>query len=212
MVFTIIYDFYIIVFCKIVRFHMDFLEGKKIGYKDGYMRCGRKLFHRVVWEHFKGPIPKNHVIHHKDGNKLNNSIDNLECLTQAEHSRLHRLQESEILSKRMSKNSEKIHAWLKTEIGKNFLSNKAKKGYANRPLVSFSCEECGVDFSTKHVMHTKFCSDRCVSRARRKSGIDNEERICIICSKNFIINKYQLTKTCSKPCRAKHIGNLKRKS
>ena len=32
------------------------------------------------------------IVHHKDGNKLNNSIDNLELLTRAEHINLHRIE------------------------------------------------------------------------------------------------------------------------
>ena len=197
---------------RVVRFEMDFLEGKKTRIKHGYQYCGKKLFHRLIWEHFKGEIPKKHVIHHKDGNRLNNSIENLECMSQSEHVRLHRLQETHILSKRMSDNSEKIHAWLCTEKGKKFLSDKAKKQFIERPLRSCVCCECGKDFLSKHTIPTKFCSNNCMSRERRKSGKDNQERACIICSKPFVINKYQLTKTCSKPCRATYIGNLKRKS
>lgn len=51
--------------------------------------------HRLVWEKHNGPIPEGYVIHHKDGNGLNNSIENLEMMTRAEHVRHHkpRLQE-----------------------------------------------------------------------------------------------------------------------
>lgn len=44
-----------------------------------------KYLHRLVWEHVVGPIPNNCEIDHKDGNKRNNSIDNLQCLTIKEH-------------------------------------------------------------------------------------------------------------------------------
>lgn len=36
------------------------------------------LVHRLIWEAFNGPIPKGMVINHKDENKLNNRLDNLE--------------------------------------------------------------------------------------------------------------------------------------
>jgi hypothetical protein len=47
----------------------------------------RELMHRVVWEHYNGKIPKGHDIHHKDHDKENNIIDNLELYTKAEHAK-----------------------------------------------------------------------------------------------------------------------------
>lgn len=41
------------------------------------------MAHRVVWEWLKGPIPDGLQINHKDLNKQNNTIDNLELLTGA---------------------------------------------------------------------------------------------------------------------------------
>lgn len=48
----------------------------------------------------------------------------------------------------------------------------------------------------------KFCSNNCKSAYRRKSGVDNEERICKICGEIFITNKYSKAKVCSKKCSA----------
>lgn len=44
--------------------------------------------HRLEWEKHHGPIPKGHVVIFKDGNKNNIHINNLECLTRAELSKL----------------------------------------------------------------------------------------------------------------------------
>lgn len=46
--------------------------------------------HRLIYEEAYGPIPKGYHIHHKDGNKLNNDLSNLEILTASEHIRLHK--------------------------------------------------------------------------------------------------------------------------
>lgn len=49
-----------------------------------------KMLHRLVWEDHYGIIPDGCVIHHKDGNKLNNDIHNLEIMDNFEHNQLHK--------------------------------------------------------------------------------------------------------------------------
>ena len=44
--------------------------------KDGVW----KLTHRVIWEEVHGEIPKGHIVRFKDGNTMNLSILNLECI------------------------------------------------------------------------------------------------------------------------------------
>lgn len=45
--------------------------------------------HRWVWEQANGPIPAGYLVHHRNGDKLDNRLENLELLTHAEHSRHH---------------------------------------------------------------------------------------------------------------------------
>lgn len=53
-----------------------------------------KLLHRLIFEDFyQINLPDNIVIHHEDGNKLNNEIWNLIPMTKEEHSRLHAVRE-----------------------------------------------------------------------------------------------------------------------
>lgn len=42
--------------------------------------------HRLLWELFVGPIPDGYQIDHKDGNSLNNSLDNLRLATPSQNS------------------------------------------------------------------------------------------------------------------------------
>lgn len=44
--------------------------------------------HRYVWESNYGHIPKGYVIHHIDGDRTNNDINNLEILTKERHDRI----------------------------------------------------------------------------------------------------------------------------
>lgn len=57
------------------------------GYLRGSVNGERILMHRYVWREHKGVIPKGFDIHHLDEDKTNNSVENLECLPKAEHSR-----------------------------------------------------------------------------------------------------------------------------
>ncbi|GAY30719.1 Uncharacterised protein [Prevotella sp. MGM2] len=43
------------------------------------------LLHRLVYEAFVGPIAPGMEIHHKDGNRQNNCISNLQCLSKKAH-------------------------------------------------------------------------------------------------------------------------------
>lgn len=47
--------------------------------------------HRAVWSYHFGEIPVGCQIHHIDCNPTNNDISNLQCLTVAEHRRIHNL-------------------------------------------------------------------------------------------------------------------------
>ena len=48
-----------------------------------------KRLHRLIWEAYNGELPEDMVIHHIDGNKTNNDINNLEVLSKSDHSVLH---------------------------------------------------------------------------------------------------------------------------
>lgn len=51
--------------------------------------CNGKLMHRFIYEELVGDIPDGYVIHHKDLDKSNNDLSNLEMMTSSEHKALH---------------------------------------------------------------------------------------------------------------------------
>ena len=48
-----------------------------------------RSIHILVWEAFNGYITETFIIHHKDENKFNNNIENLQIISILEHNRLH---------------------------------------------------------------------------------------------------------------------------
>ncbi len=48
--------------------------------------------HVYVWVHHHGPLAQGHVVHHRDHNKLNAQLSNLEALDRRAHAQRHRLE------------------------------------------------------------------------------------------------------------------------
>lgn len=73
---------------------MIFYDGHKV-YMNGkypaiYLNGKSKHVHRLEWIKHYGEIPKGCIIHHKNENKLDWSIDNLELLTKSVHIKKHK--------------------------------------------------------------------------------------------------------------------------
>ena len=77
-------------------------KGGKITDSDGYIRIycrthkykdchGYVREHRLILEKFLGRyITMDEVVHHKDGNRSNNNLLNLQLVTKAEHNTIHK--------------------------------------------------------------------------------------------------------------------------
>ena len=56
-----------------------------LGYGQVFMNGKKHLIHVVLAKHFLGEKPPGFDVNHKDGNKLNNNIENLEYISHAEN-------------------------------------------------------------------------------------------------------------------------------
>ena len=167
----------------------------------------RESMHRFVWEFYNGSIPKGFIVHHKDEKKDNNNIENLILMDKKDHRKMHSIQFHKDNPEHSRKTIEKIQSkckeWHKSEDGRKWhKENFEKNGHMLYKKGIFICEVCKKEYEgvQRGENRNKYCSDKCASKARRDSGIDNEERKCHNCGKLFTINKYRKTKCCCKHC------------
>jgi hypothetical protein len=178
-------------------------------YPDASRRSDREYFknnttwlHRYTWEQERDAIPPGMVIHHKDGNCQNNSIDNLECVSPKDHRQRHPWDDEQLEKQRahMADIRPLTVSWHKSAAGHEWHKQHAKEfsfgTYQGEPR---KCKQCGREFVPK-VHHNQFCSNACKSAWRRAAGIDDVERTCPVCGTTFTVNKYSKKQCCSKTC------------
>lgn len=167
-----------------------------------YFQQNGKALHREVWSEAHGPVPDGFEVHHRDHNRSNNSLRNLELLDGTEHARHHAVKRGfgKAGKQHLEKARELAKEWHKSEAGRAWHKEHYSKMSDARE--ERTCEECGTVFLglLGKPERNRFCSPNCKAKARRKSGVDNEERTCQVCGKAFMINKYWTTKTCSRSC------------
>jgi len=174
-------------------------------YKSAGFKEDPKYLHRYKWEKVNGPVPKGCHIHHIDKNNLNNDIENLQAITFKEHRKEHWNEERSEKHKEILRSINHLaKAWHKSEEGSEWHKEHARivAEAQSKIKCNLICEQCGKEFETpgQCKKHTRFCSNACKSESRRRSGIDNEDRICKNCNKSFTINRYARKEFCSRKC------------
>lgn len=176
------------------------------GYYQGYVDGVRIRLHRYVYICEKGEIPQGYHIHHIDFNKDNNDISNLVALSEYDHLKLHADKNVEDNYEEMILNLDinarpKANEWHGSEEGRAWHREQYEKYkdclYSKK---TYTCECCGNEFEAVNNGKNRFCSNKCRSKWRRDSGVDNETRICSHCGEEFMVNKYSKQRYCSKKC------------
>lgn len=193
---------------------LSFRRDKKTGY---FLNAKtHKRLHVYVWEYYNGKIKKGYHIHHKDKNKNNNEIENLEMLSPQEHQKIHAIfdeERKEKARKNLIENAvPKSKEWHKSEQGKQWHSQHAVDYWKNAEMKKYICTFCGCEFETKNTYSEKsnhFCSNNCKSAYRRKMGFDNVVKICEKCGCEYTANKYQKTRYCQKCKGSKNRKTIK---
>jgi len=125
--------------------------------------------HRELWLAEVGPIPDKHHIHHRNHDRGDNRLDNLECLPHAEHSRHH--------GKSPKQNPKDWNLVKPVEVacidcGEVVLRKSVRttvrckschyRRAERQRSFSRSCQHCDVEFISRA---GNFCSQRCVNLA-----------------------------------------------
>ena len=155
--------------------------GKRWWLNNGYY-CNRRgePLHRAIYASVYGPIGMGLDIHHKDHDKTNNAIENLEAINRSDHLKLHR-----------------PRGWRADT--PEVRSKRRKEQWAKREPWEAICGWCGQHFATAATV-AKYCSPACAQMVRRRSRSRNPSSKCA-CGKSFILYRPDL-KFCSKECAA----------
>lgn len=158
--------------------------------------------HVYIWQKYNGEVPKGYHVHHKDENKDNNDISNLELLKAFDHLSHHGYERSDLSRENMlNVVIPKAAEWHKSEAAKDY--HKSQYETVSKEIwmapVTKVCEICGKEYTTNHASANKsrYCSNNCRATARRRRGADKIEYTCPRCGKTYMKYKYSKATVCS---------------
>lgn len=141
--------------------------------------CRSVQLHRQIWIDNFGPIPENYQIHHKNGDKLDNRLENLECVHIAEHRRIHNAQKEiqyQVCKIGSKLSLKKKRIWYLLKEGKNIKAENSKVFWDKREDSTRICVICGVEYFSRSVKTKNGCCSnacRCYLYRLKKAGLNN---------------------------------------
>jgi hypothetical protein len=118
-------------------------------YKIKKINGVRYYEHRLVWERERGLIPAGYHIHHKNKDKRDNRLENLELVEGRKHHSEHSLELGATLEHKERMRVNGNGAW------------------ARQPVLTLNCTVCGAEFQKKRHLSrgaAKYCSPPCRGR------------------------------------------------
>lgn len=182
------------------KFYLD----KKTGYWIS-TACPKIRAHVWVWKHHHNLVPKGWHVHHRDGDKSNNAIENLTIMSVANHMKHHHDHYDDSFKKKQLDHCEKIRpltkAWHASPEGIAWHRLHAiKSNFGNGPAFDYECQQCFKPYQSKRKSVTRFCSNACKSMWRRKNQMDDINKECPVCHKTYRSSKYARAKSCGVIC------------
>lgn len=182
-----------------IHYDKKFYKDKQTGYWISTLRPKIRA-HVWVWNQNHGEVPKGYHVHHRDEDKSNNSIENLTILTHIDHAKAHMTEDRVAFCRQnLNKIRPMTKAWHASEEGREWHTQHGIDGWNNRKPIEITCKVCSERFTTK-AYHKDFCSNKCKSKWRRDSGLDDIDIVCKNCQNSFKSNKYSKVIFCSKTC------------
>jgi hypothetical protein len=158
----------------------------------GSRKVHSQLESRWVWEQVNGPIPDGCEIHHRDHDRTNNDIANLECVTAGWHDDYHqRLREDHVVIDGVEhRRCQRCGEYKPTDL---FTRRQAGTyhGY---------CRPCSV-VSVREWRRSN--ADRVRSYRREWNSVPRYERVCEFCGTSFLA-KRTTQRFCSRSCASKN--------
>lgn len=144
-----------------------------------FQRDGKRL-HRAVWEHFNGEIPEDYHIHHLDGDRHNNAIENLALLPGIDHVRKHAQSEERRENGRRAivMAMKTAPEWHHSNEGREWHSQQAKRTWEkHREPHEEVCTECGKVYLSRDLGHkgNHFCGQNCRAKYGRRKRCENNK-------------------------------------
>lgn len=153
-------------------------------YRGGHYVAVVRL-HREIWEAAHGPIPDGYHVHHRNDDKGDNRLENLELLPHSEHSRHHG-------TPHLAAHRERAHAAARRATERN------RRERLRRNLV---CRICGGVYHSGALHPSGFCSQRCIDAAR-SGAFAGDERRCEHCAEAYTATK-RSQRYCSRRCNSR---------
>ncbi len=171
-----------------------------------YYKAGKQRLHRVVWVEHNGAIPKGYHVHHRNHDRGDNRVENLELMRGSDHNRHHSSRPEHIarIMPHLAKARAAAAKWHGSPEGIAWHRDHAKKLRFGKRRASKRCAHCGDRFEGSDRKFNVYCSLNCRVAARRKRGTDDVQRTCLHCGSQFMVNRYWKNVFCSRRCASRH--------